>query len=206
MRHALLDFIADFANWDSSTLPAFLDTARLLTQAAHLTLGGMWPVEHKDIPNTSISDALRYLESQVKDYPKPLVVDPFAGGGAIPLEALRVGADAFAGDLNPVAVLLNKVVLEYIPKYGNAHIETKNAEGNPTVFNGLAEAVQYWGMWIKEQAEKDLNQFYPSNYTPSFSLLPKIEQIRKVDGGEWEFISIVEEKPMHISLGTNDNL
>jgi len=46
------------------------------------------------------------------------VVDPFAGGGSIPLEALRVGADAFASDLNPVAVLLNKVVLEYIPKYG----------------------------------------------------------------------------------------
>ena len=49
---------------------------------------------------------------------RPLVVDPFAGGGAIPLEALRIGADAFASDLNPVAVLLNKVVLEYIPNHG----------------------------------------------------------------------------------------
>jgi len=63
-------------------VPAFLDTARVLTQAAHETLGGE--------PGT-----------------RPLVVDPFAGGGAIPLEALRVGADAFASDLNPVAVLLS---------------------------------------------------------------------------------------------------
>jgi adenine-specific DNA methylase len=93
LRGALLDFIADFANWDNSTIKEFLATSRALTQAAHEALGGA--------PGTH-----------------PLVVDPFAGGGSIPLEALRVGADAFASDLNPVAVLLNKVVLEYIPKYG----------------------------------------------------------------------------------------
>ena len=87
LRFALLDFIADFANWDNSTVPEYLETARALTQAAHEALGGE--------PGTW-----------------PLVVDPFAGGGSIPLEALRVGADAFASDLNPVAVLLNKVVLE----------------------------------------------------------------------------------------------
>jgi DNA protecting protein DprA len=93
LRFALLDFIADFANWDNSTHPAYLETARTLTQSAHESLGGD--------PGT-----------------RPLVVDPFAGGGSIPLEALRVGADAFASDLNPIPVLLNKVVLEYIPKYG----------------------------------------------------------------------------------------
>ena len=120
MRYALLDFIADFANWDASTVPAFLDTARALTQAAHEALGGQ--------PGT-----------------RPLVADPFAGGGAIPLEALRIGADAFASDLNPVAVLLNKVVLEYIPRYGQQ----------------LADEVRKWGGWIKEQAEKELATFYP---------------------------------------------
>ena len=93
LRYALLDFIADFANWDNSTVCEYLATSRALTQAAHEALGGA--------PGT-----------------RPLVVDPFAGGGSIPLEALRVGADAFASDLNPVPVLLNKVVLEYIPKYG----------------------------------------------------------------------------------------
>ena len=122
LRKALLDFIADFANWDNSTDQRYLETARALTQSAHESLGG---------PPGS----------------RPLVVDPFAGGGSIPLEALRVGADAFASDLNPVAVLLNKVVLEYIPKYGQQ----------------LADEVRKWGEWIKVEAEKELSQFYPKD-------------------------------------------
>ena len=107
LRHALLDFIADFANWDNSTVREYLDTSRALTQAAHESLGGASGT-------------------------RPLVVDPFAGGGSIPLEALRVGADAFASDLNPIPVLLNEVVLEYIPKYGQR----------------LADEVRKWGEWI----------------------------------------------------------
>ena len=122
LRGALLDFIADFANWDNSTVREYLDTSRALTQAAHEVLGGA--------PGT-----------------RPLVVDPFAGGGSIPLEALRVGADAFASDLNPVAVLLNKVVLDYIPKYGQH----------------LADEVRKWGEWIKREAEKELGEFYPKD-------------------------------------------
>ena len=122
LRQALLDFIADFANWDNSTKDEYLNPARELTQAAHEALGGK--------PGT-----------------RPLVVDPFAGGGSIPLEALRVGADAYASDLNPVAVLLNKVVLEYIPKYGRE----------------LADEVRKWGQWIKEEAEKELAEFYPKD-------------------------------------------
>ena len=65
----------------------------------------------------------------------------------IPLEALRVGADAFASDLNPVAVLLNKVVLEYIPRYGQR----------------LADEVRTWGQWVKAQAEQELAAFYPKD-------------------------------------------
>jgi len=122
LRLCLLDFIADFANWDNSTVPAYLETSRALTQAAHEALGG--------VPGT-----------------RPLVVDPFAGGGSIPLESLRVGADAFASDLNPVAVLLNKVVLEYIPKYGQR----------------LADEVRKCGEWVKEQAEQELAEFYPKD-------------------------------------------
>ena len=122
LRSALFDFIADFANWDNSTVPEYLETSRALTHAAHMALGGA--------PGT-----------------RPLVVDPFAGGGSIPLEALRVGADAFASDLNPVAVLLNKVVLEYIPKYGQ----------------GLANEVRKWGEWVQREAYKKLAEFYPKD-------------------------------------------
>src|SRR5205807_8732776 len=100
--------------------PDYLAFARHLVQVAHEALGGD--------PGT-----------------RPLVVDPFAGGGSIPLEALRVGADAFASDLNPVAVLLNKVVLEYIPKYGQR----------------FGDEFCKWGQWIKEGAKKELSAFFP---------------------------------------------
>ena len=122
LRYRLLDFIADFANWDNSTHPNYLATSRAITQIAHEVNEG--------IPQT-----------------KPLVADPFAGGGSIPLEALRVGADAFASDLNPVAVLLNKVVIEYIPKYGQK----------------LAHEIHKWGEWLRQQAEKELGRFYPQD-------------------------------------------
>lgn len=121
LRFALLDFIADFANWDNSRVHEYLSTSQELTQSAHEALGGTGP--------------------------RPLVVDPFAGGGSIPLESLRVGADAFATDLNPVAVLLNKAVLEYIPKYGRC----------------LAEEVRKCGEWIQREAEKELAEFYPND-------------------------------------------
>jgi putative DNA methylase len=111
LRAALLDFIADFANWDNSTVQEYLDTSRALTQAAHEALGGE--------PGT-----------------QPLVLDPFAGGGSIPIEALRVGADTFASDLNPVPVVLNKVILEYIPKYGQQ----------------LGDEVRSWGAWIQRES------------------------------------------------------
>lgn len=122
LRSALLDFIADFANWDLSNDKDYLETSRALVQIAHECLGGA--------PGT-----------------RPLVVDPFAGGGAIPLEALRVGADAFASDLNPVSVLLNKVVLKYVPKYGQV----------------LADRVRQIGTAIRERAERELGTFYPGN-------------------------------------------
>ncbi len=75
----------------------------------------------------------------------PLVVDPFAGGGSIPLEALRLGCDAFASDLNPVACLILKVMLEDIPRHGPE----------------LAEELRCVGKEIKKSAEKELAEFYP---------------------------------------------
>ena len=77
----------------------------------------------------------------------PLVVDPFAGGGSIPLEALRLGCDAFASDLNPVACLILKVMLEDIPRHGL----------------GLADELRKAGAEIKAQAEKELADLYPKD-------------------------------------------
>lgn len=77
----------------------------------------------------------------------PLVVDPFAGGGSIPLEALRLGCEAFASDLNPVACLILKVMLQDIPRYG---LE-------------LADELRRVGKEIKEAAERELKEFYPDD-------------------------------------------
>ena len=77
----------------------------------------------------------------------PLVVDPFAGGGSIPLEALRLGCEAFASDLNPVACLILKVMLEDVPRHGP----------------GLADALRKAGGGIKAAAERELADLYPKD-------------------------------------------
>jgi putative DNA methylase len=120
LRTFLLDFLADFSKWENSIDQDYLETARALTGAAHLSLGG-----HSGT--------------------HPLVVDLFAGGGAIPLESLRVGAEAYATDLNPLAVLLNRVVLDYVPRFGER----------------LAQAVEEWEEWIETPAREVLGNFYP---------------------------------------------
>jgi putative DNA methylase len=90
----------------------------------------------------------------------PLVVDPFAGGGSIPLEALRLGCDSFASDLNPVAGLIQKVMLEDIPRYGHQKIKVQTEQGEVEA-DGLAAALRLVGAEIKTAAEKELAEFYP---------------------------------------------
>jgi adenine-specific DNA methylase len=114
LREALLGFIGDFADWNNSSHPVYLEVGQGLVHAAH-------PEE------------------------PPLVVDPFAGGGSIPLEALRLGCEAFASDLNPVACLILKVMLEDIPRHGPK----------------LAEELRHVGAEVKKAAEKELAEFYP---------------------------------------------
>ena len=92
-------------------------------------------------------DVSRALVKAAHGEEPPLVVDPFAGGGSIPLEALRLGCEAFASDLNPVACLILKVMLEDIPRHG------------PT----LAEDLRRVGAEIKQQAKKDLVDLYPAD-------------------------------------------
>ena len=93
----------------------------------------------------------------------PKVLDPFAGGGAIPLEALRLGCETYASDLNPVAVLIENATLEYPQKYGQP---TTIKEMSPLgeierTGNRLLEDVKYWGNWVLEEARKELGGFYP---------------------------------------------
>jgi len=94
----------------------------------------------------------------------PRVLDPFAGGGALPLEALRLGCEAYALDYNPVAVLLLKTVLELPQRFGRPSRRKITTEMGTEVeeeINPLAEEVRRWGEWVLEEAKKELAQFYP---------------------------------------------
>jgi adenine-specific DNA methylase len=93
---------------------------------------------------------------------RPLkVLDPFAGGGSIPLECLRLGLETYASEYNPVAVLILKCTLEYPQKYGRPQ---KIKEGWIEIKKSpLLEDVQKWGNWVLEEAKKDIGKFYPKD-------------------------------------------
>ena len=96
----------------------------------------------------------------------PPVLDPFAGGGSIPLEAQRLGLRAHASDLNPVPVLINKALIEIPPRFANmppVNPEAQKALGTATYrgAEGLAEDVRYYGKWMRDEAEKRIGHLYP---------------------------------------------
>jgi putative DNA methylase len=98
--------------------------------------------------------------------PRPRVLDMFAGGGAIPLEALRLGCEAYALDLNPVAHIIELCTLVYPQKYGRPDLAArgmtgpKNAKGE-TTWGGLADEVRYWGKWVLEKVRAEIGDLYP---------------------------------------------
>ncbi|WP_456444007.1 DUF1156 domain-containing protein [Thermococcus sp.] len=111
-------------------------------------------------------DIMEYFR-QIRDdlnQERPRVLDPFAGGGSIPLEALRLGLETYAVDYNPVAVLILKAVLEYPQKYGKKKgaldewIAGGNGEGKD---HDLVRDVKKWGEWVLQEAKKELERFYP---------------------------------------------
>ncbi|MDG6999846.1 MAG: DUF1156 domain-containing protein [Nitrososphaerota archaeon] len=98
--------------------------------------------------NSSNMDLIEKARKEILDASggkPPRVLDPFAGGGSIPLEALRLGCETYASDYNPVATLILKCTLEYPQKYGHK----------------LIDDVKKWGKWVSEEAEKELGRFYP---------------------------------------------
>ena len=93
----------------------------------------------------------------------PTILDPFAGGGSIPLEAQRLGLEAHASDLNPVAVLINKALIEIPPRWADCAPVHPDAE-NRTRWRGaegLAEDVRRYGEWMRDRAEERIGHLYP---------------------------------------------
>ena len=113
--------------------------------------------------------------------PRPKVLDMFAGGGAIPLEALRLGCEAYALDLNPVAHIIELCTLVYPQKYGKPDPSAsgmtgpKNKKGEKT-WGGLADEVRYWGEWVLEKVREEIGDLYPPIPDPEYQgKRPEIE-------------------------------
>ena len=99
----------------------------------------------------------------------PAFHDPFAGGGALPLEAQRLGLEAYASDLNPVAVLINKAMIEIPPKFAGKPPVNPEARREERLLaqtwrgaQGLAEDVRYYGAWMRDEAQKRIGHLYPT--------------------------------------------
>src|SRR5208282_4931528 len=103
----------------------------------------------------------------------PAVLDPFCGGGSIPLEAQRLGLEAHGSDLNPVAVLITKALIEIPPKFAGRPPIHPMEQGRMTGMGmwegarGLAEDVRHYGQWIRERAFERIGNLYPNVKLPS---------------------------------------
>ena len=161
-RQRLFRLLEQLVRWENSTNEALLAEAR-----AEIRRG--WLRACAD--NAGQPEAARLFDP---DRPPPFA-DPFAGGGALPLEAQRLGLEAHAGDLNPVAVLINKAMVEIPPRFaGRPPVNPASRAGRGSTgaawkgAAGLAEDVRHYGRWMRDEAERRIGRLYPKvTVTPS---------------------------------------
>ena len=152
-RERLFGILESLVKWESTTDEAVLERARREIRASWRRTC-MENAGHPDADRLFRPDAL------------PAFQDPFAGGGALPLEAQRLGLEAHASDLNPVAVLINKAMIEIPPKFaGHAAVnpEKRNEHGGEgwQGATGLAEDVRHYGQWMRDEAQRRIGHLYP---------------------------------------------
>ena len=154
-RERLFRIIEDLVLWENTTNERVLEEARAEIRKS-------WRRTCAD--NRNHPRAAELFDSERL----PAFHDPFAGGGTIPLEAQRLGLESYASDLNPVAVLINKAMIEIPPKFaGSAPINPERNTGQVGISaawkgaTGLAEDVRYYGKWMRDEAEKRIGHLYP---------------------------------------------
>lgn len=154
-RKRLFRIIEELVQWENTTNEAVLQRAR----------DEMW----RSWRRTCAENADHPLAKDLFDRNVlPAFHDPFAGGGALPLEAQRLGLQSYASDLNPVAVLINKAMIEIPPRFaGRAPVNPPARKEKALIARewkgaqGLAEDVRYYGQWMRDQAEKRIGALYP---------------------------------------------
>jgi putative DNA methylase len=159
-RKRLFKIIEDLVLWENTTNEEVLERARAEIRRSWREVCEL----NKDHPQAA------ELFNPAK---LPALHDPFAGGGAIPLEAQRLGLEAYASDLNPVAVLINKAMIEIPPMFAGrppvSHLQNRQGENRKELeldgewpgATGLAEDVRHYGAWMREEAKKRIGNLYP---------------------------------------------
>jgi putative DNA methylase len=123
--------------------------------------------EASNDPNV-LAEAKAEIDRCYPDGPPP-ILDPFGGGGAIPLEAQRLGLRALSGDLNPVAVLIQKAMIETPPRFAGrppVHPDLHNTLGGWERAQGLAADIEAYGRWMRDEAERRIGHLYPKARGP----------------------------------------
>jgi len=191
-RAELFDLIEELVKWENSNNPKVINAARAEIAASvasrkielgefekdtivYGTPGLNEGTRHPDGPMAEVTSGgttawkvlLRRAKPEAVNHflatYAPPVLDPFAGGGSIPLEAQRLGLRAHASDLNPVPVLINKALIEIPPKFANqppVHPKAEKKTGWSGAA-GLAEDVRRYGQWMRDEAEKRIGHLYP---------------------------------------------
>ena len=126
-----------------------------------------------------LAEARAEIDRCFPDGPPP-ILDPFAGGGTIPLEAQRLGLTALAGDLNPVAVLINKAMIEIPPRFAEMPPVHPDIDKDLTTWEraqGLAADVEAYGHWMRDEAQRRIGHLYPDATSPDGKELTPIAWI-----------------------------
>lgn len=181
-RKRLFALIEDLVQWENTTNEQVLERARAeIWKSWRRTCG-----DNADHPQ-----AAELFDPGTL----PAFHDPFAGGGALPLEAQRLGLEAYASDLNPVAVLINKAMIEIPPKFAGLPPINPEAQRDKALFmrewkgaQGLAEDVRYYGKWMRDEAERRIGHLYPKvKITPE--IVRDRPDLKKYEGRELTVIA-----------------
>ncbi|MBZ9939465.1 DUF1156 domain-containing protein [Mesorhizobium sp. BR1-1-16] len=166
-RRRLHRIIEDMVPWEASNNETILNAARW-----EIARSVAWGLGEEPPARGDGKAILDYLQTKASP-----VYDPFSGGGSIPLEAQRLGLRAYGSDLNPVAVLIGKALVEIPPKFTNmppvnprsrAEI-ARGGNWNGKGAQGLADDIRYYGQWMRDEAEKRIGHLYPKAKLPDGS-------------------------------------
>ena len=182
-RAKLFNLIEELVLWENSNNPRVINAARAeiaRSIAANKVADGEWKNDQAVVTAegkaASAHDFKHKLATTVQVNAflaehAPPVLDPFCGGGSIPLEAQRLGLRVYASDLNPIPVLITKALVEIPPKFAgrqpvNPEWQAKSAEQKASIVwhgaQGLAEDVRFYGQWMRDEAEKRIGHLYPT--------------------------------------------